>query len=224
MSAGPDDAGFLGRWARRKAQARQNEPESEPAPDAQEPLDQAAAAEAPEPFDIEKLPKLDEITAETNMSDFLRKEAPESLRNAALRRAWALDPAIRDYVNPAMEYAWDWNVPGGAPGSGELATGFDVAKAVEQTFGAANAAPQAHPLVEDTAPKATSDAPDVVADSSQSSSDATAEGAQQPLVKNENAADSARSSEPSPAASADRVADPARLRKTARRHGGATPV
>ena len=57
------------------------------------------------------------------------------MRNAALRKSWALDPAIRNYVNPALEYAYDWNTPGGVPGSGELGAGVDVARMVSQIMG-----------------------------------------------------------------------------------------
>jgi hypothetical protein len=57
------------------------------------------------------------------------------LRNAALRKSWALDPAIRNYVNPALDYAYDWNTPGGVPGGGELGAGVDVARLVSQIMG-----------------------------------------------------------------------------------------
>jgi len=60
---------------------------------------------------------------------------PDDVRNAALRKIWALDPAIRDYVGDALDYAWDWNAPGGVPGGGELGAGFDTAKMVAQIFG-----------------------------------------------------------------------------------------
>ena len=33
---------------------------------------------------------------------------------------WALDPKIRDYVGEARDYAYDWNTPGGVPGSGPV--------------------------------------------------------------------------------------------------------
>jgi hypothetical protein len=52
-----------------------------------------------------------------------------------LRKSWALDPAIRNYVNPALEYAYDWNAPGGVPGGGELGAGVDVARLVSQIMG-----------------------------------------------------------------------------------------
>jgi hypothetical protein len=81
------------------------------------------------------LPKLEELTGSTDITAFLRKGVPEHLRNAALQKSWALDPAIRNYVNPALEYAYDWNAPGGVPGGGELGAGVDVARLVSQIMG-----------------------------------------------------------------------------------------
>ena len=75
------------------------------------------------------------MTSETDITAFLRKGVPEHLRNAALRKSWALDPAIRNYVNPALDYAYDWNTPGGVPGSSELGAGLDVARMVSQIMG-----------------------------------------------------------------------------------------
>ena len=139
MSARDDETsggeGFLGRWIKRKADAqRRGEPEQQPREAA--PPDAAAQGEKTEEpaFDLSRLPSLDDITAETNLTDFMRKEVPAVLRNAALRRAWALDPAIRDYVNPAREYAYDWNTPGGVPGNGPLEAGFDALKRVATVF------------------------------------------------------------------------------------------
>ena len=75
------------------------------------------------------------MTATTDITGFLRKGVPEHLRNAALRKSWALDPAIRNYVNPALDYAYDWNTPGGVPGGGEIGAGMDVARLVSQIMG-----------------------------------------------------------------------------------------
>jgi hypothetical protein len=130
-----DGKGFLKRWSQRKQEAKQPEPK----PDAP-----AAVADAPPPvakgeaeqeFDLSSLPKLEELTGTTDITAFLRKGVPENLRNEALRKSWALDPAIRNYVNPALEYAYDWNTPGGVPGNSELGAGFDVARFVSQIMG-----------------------------------------------------------------------------------------
>jgi len=130
-----DDKNFLSRWSQRKREAKLQEP-AVPAAEEKEALPTLNAENAVEaPFDLSSLPKLEDITEATDITAFLRKGVPESLRNEALRKAWALDPAIRNYVNPALDYAYDWNTPGGVPGNGELAAGTDIAKMVLQIMG-----------------------------------------------------------------------------------------
>jgi hypothetical protein len=129
-----DDKGFLARWSQRKQEAKQPERET-PVADAEIAAAPATEAEAGPEFDLSSLPSLDELTSETDITAFLRKGVPEHLRNAALRKSWALDPAIRNYVNPALDYAYDWNTPGGVPGSSELGAGIDVARMVSQIMG-----------------------------------------------------------------------------------------
>ncbi len=41
---------------------------------------------------------------------------------------WETDPAIRDFVGPALDYAYDYNTPGAAPGYGPLSES-DIADA-----------------------------------------------------------------------------------------------
>jgi hypothetical protein len=83
-------------------------------------------------------PKLEDFTPQTNLADFMRKGVPQALRLAALRKAWVLDPAIRDFVNDARDYAYDWNTPGGAPGYGPLnATPDEVKAMLRQVMGEA---------------------------------------------------------------------------------------
>ncbi len=111
--------GFLARWSRRKRAAREGvaaKPEPEVPPPGERPPQAAADAAVAEQelVDLAQLPKIEEITAETDLSAFFRKGVPTALRNAALRRAWSLDPTIRDFIGPA-DYAWDWNTPGGVP-------------------------------------------------------------------------------------------------------------
>jgi Protein of unknown function (DUF3306) len=126
-----DDKGFLARWSQRKQEAKQGS--DAPAAEAIVPAEPVAEAE-PE-FDLSSLPKLEEMTATTDITAFLRKGVPEHLRNAALRKSWALDPAIRNYVNPALDYAYDWNTPGGVPGSSDIGAGLDVGRLVSQIMG-----------------------------------------------------------------------------------------
>src|ERR1700682_2165557 len=136
---GDEDKGFLARWSQRKREAKQPEPEA-PVADADVPSGPVAESDVPQPFDISSLPKLEDVTEGTDITGFLRKGVPEHLRNAALRKSWALDPAIRNYVNPALEYAYDWNTPGGVPGSSEIGAGMDVAQLVSQIMGGGESA------------------------------------------------------------------------------------
>jgi hypothetical protein len=129
-----DDKGFLSRWSQRKHEAKQPEREA-PAAEADVPSEPIAGSAAEPEFDLSSLPKLEDLTETTDITAFLRKGVPESLRNAALRKSWALDPAIRNYVNPALDYAYDWNTPGGVPGSSEIGAGTDVARLVSQIMG-----------------------------------------------------------------------------------------
>ena len=129
-----DDNGFLARWSQRKQEAKQPERET-PVVDAEIAAAPATEAEAAPEFDLSSLPTIEELTSETDITAFLRKGVPEHLRNAALRKSWALDPAIRNYVNPALDYAYDWNTPGGVPGNSELGAGIDVARMVSQIMG-----------------------------------------------------------------------------------------
>ena len=134
-----EDKGFLARWSHRKQEAKRSE-QDVPVAKPGGPSVPATEADVEPKFDLSSLPKLEEITSSTDISVFLRKGVPEHLRNAALRKSWALDPAIRNYVNPALDYAYDWNTPGGVPGSSEIGAGMDVARLVSQIMGSGESA------------------------------------------------------------------------------------
>src|SRR5437660_284453 len=113
---------FLARWSRRKREARAvvdvpltTEPAEAPDPVPSAAAENAAAAEV----DLSSLPPIESITAATDVTAFLRKGIPPELSRAALRRAWASDPTIRDFVGLA-ENAWDFNDPNAMPGFGPL--------------------------------------------------------------------------------------------------------
>src|SRR4029079_1229496 len=84
--------------------------------------------------DLTKLPSLDEIVAETDISGFLQQGVPTDLARAALRRAWTSDPAIRDFVG-LQENDWVFNKPGPEEGFGPLGPETDVGKLLAQVFG-----------------------------------------------------------------------------------------
>src|SRR3984893_431354 len=129
-----DNKSFLARWSQRKHEAKQPDQDA-PTANSDAPSGPVAESDAAQEFDLSSLPKLEDMTATTDITAFLRKGVPEHLRNAALRKSWALDPAIRNYVNPALDYAYDWNTPGGVPGSSEIGAGMDVARLVSQIMG-----------------------------------------------------------------------------------------
>ena len=112
------DEFFISRWSRQKRQAATS------APAVDQPAE-PAVTEA-EPFDLAELPNIDDLTADSDIAAFLRKGVPEALQRMALRKMWALDPSIRDFVEVA-ENQWDFNAAGGVPGLfQELAADTDV--------------------------------------------------------------------------------------------------
>ena len=173
-----EEEGFLARWSRRKRQAaalpRDGEPpEPDPAPAPISALPPAAegelpppAAEAPAPAEAPEdmpadLPPLESLTAGSDITPFLRPQVPAALRQAALRRLWSLDPAIRDFVGPA-DYAWDYNAPGGVPGFA-LELGGEARRLLAQAIGLGpepeDGRRDAPPAPEATAPAAAPEEP-----------------------------------------------------------------
>jgi hypothetical protein len=133
-----EDDGFLGRWARRKREAERAAERAETAPPpevAAEPAPEAVPEPEADPELLASLPRLEDITGTTDIKVFLQKGVPAALRNAALRRAWAADPVISTYEDPARDYFWDWNAPGGVPGGGGTLNAERVAKMVRDLAG-----------------------------------------------------------------------------------------
>src|SRR5437867_3599218 len=117
------DEEFLARWSRLKQEARAGNDAPQPVEPAQvpspaPPSDTVEDPRTPE-VDLSSLPPIDSIDAGTDITAFLRKGIPQELSRAALRRAWAADPAIRDFIGLA-ENAWDFNDPNAMPGFGPL--------------------------------------------------------------------------------------------------------
>jgi hypothetical protein len=117
-------ASFLARWSRRKREAAA--PQHEPARD----VEGAPAPSAPtvEVAPEIPLPPIESINGATDLKPFLASSVPAAIAQAALRRAWTADPAIRDFVGLA-ENAWDFTAPDGVPGFGAL-TDDDVRRLV----------------------------------------------------------------------------------------------
>src|SRR5215831_4525770 len=125
---------FIARWSRRKREAAEDAEatKSSAAPDAaaegahpsedqsDTALGRGDARRSPEAaFDPTKLPPIETITAETDITAFLAPGVPAELTRAALRRAWAADPKIRDFIG-LSENSWDFNAPGAMTGFGPL--------------------------------------------------------------------------------------------------------
>lgn len=114
---------FLARWSRRKQAAKggQAEPKVDDPVETNAPAasDRGVAEPPPSEVDLSSLPPLEAIDAATDITAFLRKGVPQELSRAALRRAWSVDPAIRDFIGLA-ENAWDFNDPTAMPGFGPL--------------------------------------------------------------------------------------------------------
>ena len=134
---------FLQRWSRRKRQADEEsarDAELEGAPDTRDAERGAVTAratpsvpEAEPPFDPASLPPLESIVANSDIRAFLRPGVPAGLTRAALRRAWAADPAIRDFIG-LSENSWDFTAPDGVPGFGPLDPA-EVPRLLAEVFG-----------------------------------------------------------------------------------------
>lgn len=217
-----DDAPFLTRWAQRKQTAQrapQSGAETKKAADDAPPPDGRADAEAadgePE-FDPATLPNVEDLTAESDITAFLSKGVPEELKRLALRRVWALDPQIRDFVEVA-ENQYDWNAVNGVPGFGALPEGTDIQALLAQATGQIQqivaAAETATPAIRSPTepPLALSQLPEDKADIATGRSDV--------LTTNPAEASADQGTETSP----KQGYEPA-VRSARRRHGGALPA
>jgi hypothetical protein len=119
---------FLSRWSRLKRGAAEDR-------------DTASTEDAPpaDAVDPASLPPIESITSGTDIRAFLQSGVPAELTRAALRRVWASDPAIRDFIGIA-ENQWDFTDPASIPGFGPLRETDDVASLMAQALGTLNQA------------------------------------------------------------------------------------
>jgi hypothetical protein len=214
-----DPDNFLSRWSRRKQEAGErsekkeeaaDKPPAEPVAENEPVRATSAPASIPIPkFDVESLPSIESISAESDITAFMRAGVPEALKRAALRRVWSSDPAIRDFVG-LNENFWDAAGPDGILGFGDLDPNLDVQRMVSDLFG--ETPHQDTPSVSETERVADSPALPV-----QNQADAT-EASQAALTPSEDAPrqdeNAAVQTEPPRAAPE---------KKISRRHGGAMP-
>lgn len=141
--------GFLSRWSRLKQEAAKPAP---PRPTEAE-LDAARLAEAARATEaaareaaareaeerereeiVARLPRIEDLAPDSDFRPFMHPLVPQALRSAALARLWLLDPGISGYVDPALDYAHDWHVPGGIPGGGPPPSAEEVQSTLRQIF------------------------------------------------------------------------------------------
>lgn len=226
--ADAEKEGFLSRWSRRKRDAVER-PVAEVAPDAPlaegtlpEALPEAQAEDQQSPgraacpipevpeIDPASLPPVESLTIESDFAQFLRPGVPTLLRNAALRRMWSLDPAIRDFIGP-VDYQWDFNTPGGLPFGFSNELVGDVSKLLAQAIG------KIEELAPDDAPEqaqAEAEPPEPVPDAAPVPED------HMPALVAQGAGEDAAKAETPPELLAD--LDPPLVPR--RRHGGALPA
>ncbi len=152
-----EDENVFSRWSRRKQATRHSEPlprdESDDTPSGQSAavnIEQPRLSGDADPEEAaEPLPRLEDLTAESDLSSFFRKEVPKAVRNAAMRKMWSLNPAIRNYVGPA-EYAWDFNQPGSMAGFGPTS----AKESITNIMSAMSGAKKVHPTEESSPPLA----------------------------------------------------------------------
>jgi hypothetical protein len=127
-----DQEPFLSRWSRRKSGAANESAAAQKSVSEPEPTEPAKAEEPnPTPFDPATLPPIESIDALSDVTVFFQKGVPAELTRAALRRVWAADPSIRDFIGLA-ENAWDFTDPDAMPGFGPLGTGEDVQRMIAE--------------------------------------------------------------------------------------------
>lgn len=182
-----DAENFLSRWARRKREAvKTGDADAPPSAEASSPggderrSTEEARTQSPQAgsgdrqpagslqtdataFDLADLPDIESISAETDISVFFQAGVPEDLKRAALRRAWATDPKIWNYIERA-DYDWDFNDPVAMPGFGPLqmteSLRQEVARLLGETLGSdrpplpATAAPQPREMAQEIQPMA----------------------------------------------------------------------
>jgi hypothetical protein len=205
-----EEKGFLARWSTRKRAARESDPPVEPDTPPMEAVEPAEPEVQPEPepseseppeIDPQDLPPLESIRTGADVRVFLQRGVPKALRQAALRRLWSADPAIRDFREVA-DYDWDFN----APGYGALLPKDDPKAAAEKLFAAMRR--RVTTSAEASAPPPASEPEPVPAI--------------EPGVSRAPAAEPSVEPEPAaPGTAAAPVGAPAQVRR--RRHGAATP-
>jgi hypothetical protein len=181
-----------------------------------QPRDDAATTE--ERFDVAGLPSIDAISANTNVGGFLQDHVPAVLTRAALRQAWASDPAIRDFVGIA-DNQWDFNDPnamsGFGPSQAQDSAPALLAQALERHDNLAEMIPEMPPVVKQPLPPAFDPKPTDVTQSARATSNVSSSTNGSGLGKHGSGEDAA--------VGRDRIAEADEARRGRRSHGSALP-
>jgi hypothetical protein len=232
------DENFLRRWSRRKQAAGTRAPaDTEPQQSTHAelaPRPEANPQSEPEPpaFDPTSLPPIESISAVSDIRAFLAPGVPEELSRAALRRAWVIDPTIRDFVGLA-ENQWDFTRPDDVPGFGSLEITEQLRRMVTQLVGnapvkagasAASFAQQADKQVE-RLPQVAKQPPQVAEQEDRALEATAVPGAAHTAAQSQSVGLRAHPrTDAADAAAQAKPVDPARTSEAARRrHGGALP-
>jgi hypothetical protein len=219
---------FVSRWARLKSES-DTEPKTEvvgngPRPEViasagtEMPSVQQQDEVADEPFDPASLPSIETITVDTDIRGFLQNHVPAALTRAALRQAWASDPAIRDFIGIA-ENQWDFNDPTAMPGFGPMLETDNVPALLARALGGrdklADMIPEIPTAVENVLPAVTDREP-AHFDRSLQQTSGTSPSADEICNLQDD-------SNESTAVRNDRVAEEDESPRSYRSHGGALP-
>lgn len=208
---------FLARWSRLKrgvspAPADEAEIDATEAPVQEPPLPEGKSLDDL----VAELPKVEDLVPGQSLAAFMQPWVPTAIRNAALQRMWLLDPEISGYVNPALDYAYDYNALCPPPGFGPMEASQEMIGEVAQMFdralGRAGAVEEAR-----AAPEPSAEPADETADRDPAAALVATQTASL------SAAPAAVPAANTDAALHDKSSEPKDLRISVRRHGGALP-
>ena len=171
-----------------------------------------------EPFDSANLPPVETITFDTDIRGFLQGRVPAALTRAALRQAWASDPAIRDFIGIA-ENQWDFNDPTAMPGFGPMQDTDNMPTLLARALGDRHKLADIIPEI----PAPVENAPPAVADRASSSPDPSSQPWSEKLSSADEISDLPADSNEGTTTRNDGVTQEGGSSQGSRSHGGALP-
>ncbi|MEL6964444.1 MAG: DUF3306 domain-containing protein [Pseudomonadota bacterium] len=124
-----DDNGFLGRWSRRKAEARTADvaPKTDAESEQIEGVEGTRSTEEAErpTFDIESLPDIDSLGPTSDFSVFMQSGVPADLKTKALRKLWRVKADLAN-LDGLIDYGED--LTGSFKVVDQLKTAYEVGR------------------------------------------------------------------------------------------------